>query len=163
MCQHCTDVNYRRISIFSTHRYYLFLISFAISNFVHACGKIFICLKYVWIKNKFVKTEGRQTSSSRAGALFLFWKPWRWKDQLIACFPVIVFSAILIWLKKYFCLPADAPENGPDRYSWKEIQVIQARILQSAYFLFSVITASAQILWRKKYLFCVFFENLIKN
>lgn len=71
MCQHCTDVNYRRISIFSTHRYYLFLISFAISNFVHACGKIFICLKYVWIKNKFVKTEGRQTSSSRAGALFL--------------------------------------------------------------------------------------------
>lgn len=165
MCQHCTDVNYRRISIFSTHRYCLFSFCSFIrcQHFVRAYGKIFICLKYVWIKNTFVKTEGRQTSSSRAGALFLFWKPWRWKDQLIACFPVIVFSAILIWIKKYFCLPADAPENGPDRYSWKEIQVIQARILQSAYFLFSVITASAQILWRKKYLFCVFFENLIKN
>lgn len=164
MCQHCTDVNYRRISIFSTHRYYLFLISFAISNFVHACGKIFICLKYVWIKNKFVKTEGRQTSSSRAGALFLKKRnPDAEKISLLSAFRLSFFSAILIWIKKYFCLPADAPENGPDRYSWKEIQVIQARILQSAYFLFSVITASAQILWRKKYLFCVFFENLIKN
>lgn len=35
--------------------------------------KVFICLIKIRLdkKNKFVKTEGRQTSSSRAGALFL--------------------------------------------------------------------------------------------
>ena len=109
-----------------------------------------------------MKTEGRQTSSSRAGALFLFWKPCRWKDQPIACFPVIVFSAILIWLKKYFCLPTDVPENGAYRYPWKEIQNIQARILQSASLFFRTALPRRRY-YDEKIFFLRFFWKLNKK
>lgn len=113
-------------------------------------------------KNTFVKTEGRQTSNSRAGALFLKKKkPWCWKNQFIACFPVIVFSATLIWLKKYFCLPAAAPENGANRCPWKEIQDIQAWILQPASLYFRSALPRRRY-YDEKNFFLLFFENLTK-
>ena len=159
--QRCTDVIYRRIPIFSTHRYCLFSFCSFIrcQHFVRAYGKIFICLKYVWIKNTFVKTEGRQTSSSRAGALFLFWKPWRWKDQLIACFPVIVFSAILIWLKKIFLFADRCTRKRSLQISMKRNPEYTGEDSLVSFSLFSVSTASAQILWRKNIFFAVFLKT----
>ena len=146
MCQHCTDVNYRRISIFSTHRYYLFLISFAISNFVHACGKIFICLKYVWIKNKFVKTEGRQTSSSRAGALFLKKETLTLKGSVYSLLSGYRFFSNTNIIKKILVFADRCTRKRSLQISMKRNPEYTGEDSPVSISLFSVSTASAQIL-----------------
>lgn len=130
--QRCTDVIYRRIPIFSTYRYCLFSNFIRYQQFCLCLRKVFICLIKIRLDKKINlwKTKVDRHPAHGLEHYFLKKKPWRWKDQFIACFPVIVFSAMLIWWKKYFCLPAATPEkNGANRYSWKEIRDIQEMIL----------------------------------
>lgn len=145
--QRCTDVIYRRIPIFSTHRCCLFSFCSFIrcQHFVRAYGKIFICLKYVCIKIHLWKPKvdrhpahGLEHYSLLSGYRF--------------------FSNTNM-IKKIFLFADRCTRKRSLQISMKRNPEYTGEDSPVSISLFSVSTASAQILWRKKYFFAVFLKT----